>query len=213
MLIKGLIVGAALMLAQPALAQTFDFESAANTGCCSGAYTTLSMTQGGLTVDIERQGGKSFDIGFAAGPGFGSNSLSPFSDPSTGAFVANFSAALSSISLDFGDYAPSDSDTLSLSIWSGLDGTGILLGTTSFFYDTLGFPVIHTLSLSSATPFLSAIFNGGSDDFPNSVYYDNLVVEGAVPEPATWALMLLGFGAAGYSIRRRRATRSALQVA
>ena len=26
----------------------------------------------------------------------------------------------------------------------------------------------------------------------------------AVPEPATWAMMLLGFGAAGYSMRRRR---------
>lgn len=28
---------------------------------------------------------------------------------------------------------------------------------------------------------------------------------GAVPEPATWATMLLGFGAVGYSLRRRRA--------
>ena len=27
----------------------------------------------------------------------------------------------------------------------------------------------------------------------------------AVPEPATWAMMLLGFGAAGYAMRRRRA--------
>jgi hypothetical protein len=29
---------------------------------------------------------------------------------------------------------------------------------------------------------------------------------GAVPEPATWAMMLLGFGAVGYSMRRRKAT-------
>ena len=29
---------------------------------------------------------------------------------------------------------------------------------------------------------------------------------GAVPEPATWAMMLMGFGAVGYSIRRRRKT-------
>ena len=27
----------------------------------------------------------------------------------------------------------------------------------------------------------------------------------AVPEPGTWAMMLLGFGAAGYAMRRRRA--------
>ena len=30
-----------------------------------------------------------------------------------------------------------------------------------------------------------------------------------VPEPATWAMMLMGFGAAGYAIRRRRKTRLA----
>ena len=29
----------------------------------------------------------------------------------------------------------------------------------------------------------------------------------AVPEPTTWAMMLMGFGAAGYSIRRRRSVR------
>lgn len=29
-------------------------------------------------------------------------------------------------------------------------------------------------------------------------------VQGAVPEPATWAMMLLGFGAVGYSMRRSR---------
>ncbi|MCA1654333.1 MAG: PEPxxWA-CTERM sorting domain-containing protein [Sphingomicrobium sp.] len=34
---------------------------------------------------------------------------------------------------------------------------------------------------------------------------------GGVPEPATWAMMLIGFGAAGYSLRRRKAV--ALQAA
>lgn len=35
-------------------------------------------------------------------------------------------------------------------------------------------------------------------------------VASAVPEPATWAMMLLGFGAAGYSMRRQRRQSSAL---
>jgi hypothetical protein len=32
----------------------------------------------------------------------------------------------------------------------------------------------------------------------------------AVPEPATWAMMLLGFGAIGFSMRRRRSSGVAL---
>jgi hypothetical protein len=34
-------------------------------------------------------------------------------------------------------------------------------------------------------------------------------VEGGVPEPATWALMILGFGAAGAMLRRRHAALTA----
>ena len=36
---------------------------------------------------------------------------------------------------------------------------------------------------------------------------------GAVPEPTTWAMMLLGFGALGVSLRRRRRTNNVLQAA
>ncbi|MES2904398.1 MAG: PEPxxWA-CTERM sorting domain-containing protein [Pseudomonadota bacterium] len=40
--------------------------------------------------------------------------------------------------------------------------------------------------------------NGGAITIPS--------VSGAVPEPATWAMMLMGFGAIGWAMRRRRAT-------
>ena len=52
-------------------------------------------------------------------------------------------------------------------------------------------------------------WQGGSDE---AWAIDNLSVTlsgtptGGVPEPATWALLMLGFGAIGYSLRRRKAT-------
>ena len=39
----------------------------------------------------------------------------------------------------------------------------------------------------------------------NSFEFDNIGVMSAVPEPATWALLLLGFGMIGYGMRRRKA--------
>lgn len=40
--------------------------------------------------------------------------------------------------------------------------------------------------------------------FDNVVLTGDNLVSGAVPEPGAWALMILGFGAAGAAIRRRR---------
>ena len=49
----------------------------------------------------------------------------------------------------------------------------------------------------------------------NSLEVDNLGVVAAVPEPATWAMMLVGFGAMGVSMRRRRtgSTARLMQIA
>ena len=38
-------------------------------------------------------------------------------------------------------------------------------------------------------------------------------VEGAIPEPGTWAMMLLGFGAIGFAMRRRRGAAPQLRAA
>jgi hypothetical protein len=46
----------------------------------------------------------------------------------------------------------------------------------------------------------------------NAFETDNFAVN-AVPEPATWAMMLLGFGAMGVSLRRRRQSHNLLQAA
>lgn len=37
----------------------------------------------------------------------------------------------------------------------------------------------------------------------NSFEIDNVAVPGAVPEPATWAMMMLGMGAVGFALRRK----------
>lgn len=46
----------------------------------------------------------------------------------------------------------------------------------------------------------------------NSFEFDNLASAAAVPEPATWGMMLLGFGALGTMLRRRRSVSGALRL-
>ena len=48
----------------------------------------------------------------------------------------------------------------------------------------------------------------------NAFEIDNIaLVTGGVPEPSTWAMMLLGFGAIGFAMRRRKSTRELTQLA
>ena len=52
-------------------------------------------------------------------------------------------------------------------------------------------------------------YSGGADSLALVTRFNN----NAVPEPATWAMMLVGFGGIGYSMRRRRKAGSTAQLA
>jgi hypothetical protein len=110
-------------------------------------------------------------------------------------------------------------------IWGSLDPYNILTGATfGGFQSYTGSDIAalipgfadgdHTSPTSNpiVTIFLTGAeqqavsFNMDSDT--NAFEIDNIVVNsavGSVPEPGTWAMMLLGFGAIGFSMRRRRA--------
>ena len=75
---------------------------------------------------------------------------------------------------------------------------------------------IYSLSFllnTSASSFTLTFSSGLDQDFTDESWgVDNLRITdnvngnpGAIPEPATWAMMILGFGAAGSMIRRRKA--------
>lgn len=65
-----------------------------------------------------------------------------------------------------------------------------------------------TSSLSSSVWYVAAAFNGGTDGRLNDGFKLSSVsvnyTPSAVPEPATWAMMLIGFGGMGAMLRRKR---------
>ena len=92
-----------------------------------------------------------------------------------------------------------------VSVYSGLNGAGALLGQLS---GVLGGPSNYS---SFFVPFAGTAHSVLIDAAPLSANFDDLrfgTVAGAggVPEPAAWALMLMGFGFTGAAMRRRRET-------
>lgn len=87
---------------------------------------------------------------------------------------------------------------------------------TGFVYVPLGYfsgaPLFGSTTFANQT-FASLGLTAGTYNFsiPNDTI--RIVVPGAVPEPSTWAMMLIGFGGIGYSMRRRRKTMAIAQVA
>lgn len=89
------------------------------------------------------------------------------------------------------------------------DGT---LASTVQFTETLqnanhGFTGWRTASFTftaqSANDFLSFLAIGTPDGLPPFTLLDGVTATAAVPEPATWGLMLVGFGLVGAAARRR----------
>lgn len=76
-----------------------------------------------------------------------------------------------------------------------------IFGTTTDFFDFTGFRLDDfALSMSSATPRITVSGGTVSSFTANGT---GTFAGGVVPEPATWAMMIVGFGLVGVSLRRR----------
>ena len=99
-------------------------------------------------------------------------------------------------------------------VFNGASFAGYASATVQFQL-SLGGSVVWTsgtLAPSGTPTFLASGYSGLVDKVevlspqPDFFVMDNVTYNGgAVPEPATWALMLGGFGLAGVTLRRRRA--------
>ncbi len=185
-------------------AELFDFEQA-----LGGAVVT--QTVGDLTVWVTSQNGPIYtynttSIDGQPVPGFGLNSLGNF-DSGGGYFTANFSAAVRNVGVSGGDWGY-DLDTVYLAAYSGLNGAGLLLGSVAPTECCDGSAPSAVSVLLGVRDVQSIVFGTGrTDRYPNSLWFDNIVAEvdtGSVPEPASWSLALIGFGAIGGAMRSRR---------
>ena len=62
----------------------------------------------------------------------------------------------------------------------------------------------HSFTATSTSQLLTFLSVGTPNGLPPIAALDAVSLTGGVPEPATWALMLMGFGAVGFAARRVR---------
>lgn len=110
-------------------------------------------------------------------------------------------------------------NNLSFDIINGLFSTDNFLVQLFDSSDTLINSQSHSLTeytspgsvsnFSFADSGISRVTISGNSDFA----VDTISFNSAVPEPATWAMMLMGFGAMGAAMRRQRKTKTLMQIA
>ncbi len=99
-------------------------------------------------------------------------------------------------------------DYNTLTIFSSAGTKVIIPGTASFPNAADGNQFLPgTNGLFSVTGTSGTAFTGFKlESSANSFEIDNLAVKGVVPEPATWAMLIAGFGLVGASLRCQRQT-------
>ena len=136
---------------------------------------------------------------------------SPGGDSQT--FTVSFDSLVSGAGLELIDFFGADCCTniVTLSAYSGVGGTGSLLGTVNAFNQNYQNNNVYFIGLTSdALDIGSIVLTRVADTSGDTLGIDNIVsssgrVGAAVPEPASWALMISGFAGVGAMLRRRSA--------
>ena len=195
--------------------------------CTGAAHASVVLTFEGLGDDSPignwYNGGGGGNLGITFGPDSlaiiegSAGGTGNFTNPPSGVTVAFFLSGpgdVMDVPAGFNTgfsffYADQVGFTGSVTVWSGLDGTGTELASLSLPSTPDPYNVWVPIGVSFSGKAESAVFGGSA----NYIGFDNITLgsatPGGVPEPATWAMMVLGFSGLGLLIHRRSKARLA----
>ena len=190
----GLFAASAIVAvsAMPATAATtVTFEGLADRVLVNNYYNGGTASNG--------TSGTNLGVAFANFESFagGGNPASTIAYNSVATASSNFAAGFTTLNFLYGFFSSG-----TVSVFSGLNGTGTLLGTKTYSSN-----IASTSDVFSSG---SVAFAGTAQSFilagtTNNNALDNITFNaGAVPETATWGMMIAGFGMMGAAMRTRR---------
>ena len=144
--------------------------------------------------------------------GEGANPTSAYLQVDAGSIFVDFLAPVFGAGLTTIDlFNPNGGNPVTFSAFTGAGGTGTLIGTATAGNFNLQRNNRYFLGIISDTANIGSVVftsRGGNGD---TLGVDNIVsainATPGVPEPATWGLMIVGFGAMGLALRRREQVR------
>jgi hypothetical protein len=218
-----LAASASAAFAAPALATTvLTFEGVGNLASVNNFYNggTDSLGNSGTNYGINFS---TTSLGLVDSDAGGSgNTANEPSGETTLVFLSGGAATMNvaaGFDTGFSFFYSSNSANGFVTVYDGLNATGNVLATLNlaqqFSDGCAGDPNGQycnwtPLGVTFAGTAMSVDFGGTA----NFIVFDDITLgsatPGSVPEPGTWAMMLLGFGGIGLSMRRRRKSKPAL---
>ncbi len=174
------------------------------------AMTSLQASASSFTINFDQVGigaqvgnfyngdnvGTDFGVSFNdyyTVSGFGETSQPNLAYVGGNTGIIDVAGGFRAVSFTYGNFT-----SATYNVWSGLDGTGALLGTTTLTGDPRAFSAGSVLFSGNAH---SLVMLGGA----GQMGIDDLKLTTTVPEPASVGLMLAGLALVGASVRRRKA--------
>lgn len=211
-LAKGGVVGAALLAMTPAANAAATLTFTGGTGGFTAGQTNYAdfTTTFGTYTSTGSAGIYTGTSGSAAEPAFGDQGDAYFAVLGGGATTFIFGAGVSSFGFDLG--SADDYNSILVTFANGatqlFSGAGLNPpGPASGNQDIAGTNGRVTIFNNGMGRITSAQFSSTA----NSFEFDNIGVAG-VPEPGTWAMLILGFGMVGGALRRRAAQAKSARV-
>ncbi len=205
MSVKSVVFSAALalsVLASGAQAGTITFETAPN----PDFFLLGPVVEDGF----QYSGSDAIFIGSNGNPGLNAEAYPDFGGGVLD-IVAEDGSLFSFTSLDYAAYDSSGEGSQTLMVSGYLNDVLLLSDFFELDNTSINDPAYGNWQTMYASALvglqidrLSISLNGGVDESTFYQAVDNINLTSAVPEPATWAMMITGFGLAGAMLRRRR---------